>query len=192
MSSSNFASSFSPYTLPPDDPSRNSMSPSATGNSQSRIWPSPYIPPRPYETSYQSGGTSLFNTFTSAVNNSVDEEQQSQWETKSCLRVDVLAASAYLLGPISALILLITETHNDYVRFHAYQSALLMTPLLVVRILVSLLRFPSWFCTFFTLLLSVSALSMAAQAFSSASGGRLSRYHLPKLGTLADRWVSEE
>ncbi|KIK94360.1 hypothetical protein PAXRUDRAFT_455770 [Paxillus rubicundulus Ve08.2h10] len=66
-----------------------------------------------------------------------------------------------------------------------------MTPLLVMRILASLLQFYSWSCTFFTLL-SVSALSMAAKAFSSASGGRHSRYHLPKLGTLADRWVSEE
>ncbi|KAF9229297.1 hypothetical protein BS17DRAFT_665238, partial [Gyrodon lividus] len=57
--------------------------------------------------------------------------------SRHSLRVDVLTASAYLLGLISALILLVLETHNDYVRFHAYQSALLMTPLLVVRILIS-------------------------------------------------------
>ena len=64
------------------------------------------------------------------------------WETRHGLRVDMLAAFAYVLGPISgacalcspcrtcallrplmhvlptALTLLIVETYNDFVRFH--------------------------------------------------------------------------
>jgi uncharacterized membrane protein len=64
------------------------------------------------------------------------------WETRFGTRVDVLAAFAYVLGPISgvyihirlawkaqqltntriALLLLILETHNDYVRFHGESS----------------------------------------------------------------------
>jgi uncharacterized membrane protein len=96
--------------------------------------------------------------------------------------VDVLAALAYLGGPlagmpfllshvgcfadrsgVTALVLLILETVNDYVRFHgrhppripsfnksdcsspvAYQSALLTTPLLVVWMLMRLIGFWGW------------------------------------------------
>ncbi|KIJ68437.1 hypothetical protein HYDPIDRAFT_106633 [Hydnomerulius pinastri MD-312] len=188
--SSKSASSFAPYTLPPDDPSRISAQP-ATVKPQSRPWFPVTAPSRYYETSYQSGGIPSFNSSAGAVDNDV-EGRQNQWETRYGLRVDMLAAFAYLLGPMSALTLLVLETHNDYVRFHAYQSALLTTPLLLVRILASLLRFPSWICAFFTIVLFVSAFSMATRAFWGASRDGLSRYHLPKLGPLADQWVSEE
>lgn len=70
------------------------------------------------------------------------------------------------------------ETHNDYVRFHgdllpfltdsslsssltAYQSALLMTPLLFVRISASLLGFPPWMRSFFTIAFALFAFFMA-------------------------------
>ena len=64
------------------------------------------------------------------------ESQINQWGSKMGLRIDVMAALAYALGPISgesrisigratgnnllrtALLFLILETQNDYVRFH--------------------------------------------------------------------------
>ena len=62
------------------------------------------------------------------------ESQQNVWLTRIPLRVDVLAAFTYVLGPISGLascsillhsvdicsafLILILETQNDYVRFH--------------------------------------------------------------------------
>lgn len=70
----------------------------------------------------------------------VEEGRVNQWQTRFGWRTDVVAASAYLLGPISgelnssldahadadvcpvmlaALILLILETHSDYIRFHS-------------------------------------------------------------------------
>jgi len=108
------------------------------------------------------------------------------------MRVDVLAAVAYLLGPISALSLLIIETRNDYVRFHAYQSALLTTPLVVIRIFASLLQFPSWMRTFITLLIICPQLYMASRAYRDASHNGLVRYQLPMIGLLADQWLREE
>lgn len=45
--------------------------------------------------------------------------------------------------------------------YAAYQSALLTTPLLLIRILASLLRFAPWMRTFFTLLLVIPSLYMA-------------------------------
>ncbi|KAF8445950.1 hypothetical protein L210DRAFT_993118 [Boletus edulis BED1] len=179
---SSFAGSFAPYTPPPDDPSRLPSQPV----SRSRIWFSQDT------ASYQSGG--LSSTVVSAVAPSTDIErgQHNDWETTYGLRVDVLAAFAYVLGPISAFVLLVLETHNDYVRFHAYQAALLMTPLLTAYILAAVLQFPSWICSFLAFLLCLSGFSMATQAFLSAFRGELSRYDLPKLGSLADQWVDEE
>ncbi|KAI9572956.1 hypothetical protein HD554DRAFT_2185226 [Boletus coccyginus] len=180
---SNVGASFSPYTPPPDDLSNF---PPRTA-SHSRIWFSES------SVSYQSGGLPS-STVVSAAAAGTDIERggHNEWETTYGLRVDVLAAFAYLLGPISALALLILETHNDYVRFHAYQAALLMTPLLTAYILAPVLQFPSWISSFLAFLLCVSGFSMATQAFLGAYRGGFSRYHFPKLGSLADQWVDEE
>lgn len=128
------------------------------------------------------------------------ESGTNAWETAYGMRVEVLAAFAYLLGPISgeletiflapctktpppALALLIFETHNDYVRFHgahlqshmchilklfvarplslAYQCSLLSTPLILIRILASLLGFAPFLQTTFTLLVVIPLLFMA-------------------------------
>ncbi|KAJ9117582.1 hypothetical protein QFC22_004432 [Naganishia vaughanmartiniae] len=45
------------------------------------------------------------------------------WESRLGLRIDVLAALAYLGGPLAALLLLILETVNDYVRFHGARTS---------------------------------------------------------------------
>ncbi|KAG1825948.1 uncharacterized protein BJ212DRAFT_1317122 [Suillus subaureus] len=183
--SSSFASSFAPYTPPPDDSSYRSA---ISSNSKARPWFPVHSSSRGTEISYQSGGLPTFNNSISGH----EDVQQDLWETSYGLRVDVLSAFAYILGPISALILLVLETHNDYVRFHAYQSALLMTPLLLVRIFASLLGFPSWMRSFLTITFALSALFMAVRAYLGASREGLTRYHLPRIGPLAERWVFEE
>ena len=124
-------------TPPPDDPAYVSSTKPA-----SRPW-FPVQGSSHQVASYQSGGIPTFNTSQAGgLGNTEDAEVEngsSMWETRYGLRVDMLAASAYVLGPISgeysyycccccpmsgayttwlALILLIVETHNDYVRFH--------------------------------------------------------------------------
>ncbi|TCD71519.1 hypothetical protein EIP91_008900 [Steccherinum ochraceum] len=204
--SAKFASSFAPYTPPPDDPSYASSS---------RPEARPWFPPQ-NTTSYQSGGIPTFNTSQAggigAVEDAEAESGSSAWETTYHMKVDALAAFAYIFGPFSgtpsvytssvtvivpnpvspALALLIFERHNDYVRFHAYQSALLSTPLVLLRILVSLLGFPSWLRTVLTFLLVAPLLYMTWRAFVDASRHGLARFHLPRIGPVADRWVSEE
>ncbi|KAG1801609.1 uncharacterized protein HD556DRAFT_893191 [Suillus plorans] len=187
--SSSFASSFAPYTPPPDDSSYRSA-PSSSSKAQS--WFPVHSSSRGTEISYQSGGLPTFNNSISGHEDTQEDVQQNQWETSYGMRVDVLSAFAYILGPISALILLVLETHNDYVRFHAYQSALLMTPLLLVRIFASLLGFPSWMRSFLTISFALSALFMAVRAYFGASRGGLTRYHIQIIGPLAERWVFEE
>ncbi|THH16991.1 hypothetical protein EW146_g3731 [Bondarzewia mesenterica] len=187
--SSNYATSFAPYAPPPDEPDYNQPSSSRVA----RPW-FPVHTSSQQVTSYQSGGIPTWNTSASGGMGAVDqaEEQQNQWETRYKTRVDVLAACAYVIGPVSALTLLIAETHNDYVRFHAYQSALLTTPLLLIRIMASLFGFPSFMCTFFTLLLVFPALFMAYHAYRGAAQNGMARFHLPGIGQLAEQWLQEE
>ncbi|KAJ6610897.1 hypothetical protein B0H10DRAFT_2165964 [Mycena sp. CBHHK59/15] len=189
MSSSTHFASFSPYTPPPDDPAALAT----TSKPPAKPWFPAHVSYNA-DTSYQSGGIPTFNASASGGLGAVEEAegQQNQWETRHGLRVDLLAAVAYILGPISALALLIIETHNDYVRFHAYQSALMTTPLAVIRIFATLLQFPAWMRTLFTLLIISSQLYMAIRAYLDASRNGLARFQLPYVGPIAERWLEEE
>lgn len=57
--------------------------------------------------SYQSGGVPTFNTSQAgglgALEDAEAENGANSWDTRYGLRVDVLAAFAYLLGPISGV-----------------------------------------------------------------------------------------
>ncbi|KAI0825140.1 hypothetical protein BC628DRAFT_293216 [Trametes gibbosa] len=189
MSSTNTShfASFAAYTPPPDDPAYAGPA----SKSISRAWF-----PAPQPTSYQSGGIPTFNTSQAGGLGSAEdaeaESAMSMWETRYGFRVDLSAAFAYLLGPISALILLITETHNDFVRFHAYQSALLTTPLAVLRILASLLHFPAFLRLILSLLLVLPPLYMAWRAYIDAARNGLVRFQIPFIGPLAEHWVLDE
>lgn len=189
MSTDKYSKTFAPYTPPPDDPSLASSSNSKPATA--RAWfPSQHI------TSYQSGGMPTFDTSQAGGAGAAEEAQESSgvnaWETRFGMRVDLLAVFAYLLGPLSALIILILETHNDYVRFHAYQSAALSTPLLLIRALASLVRFPQFLRTTMTLCTVVILLFMAWRAYIDAARNGLARFQLPIIGPSAERWVSEE
>ncbi|ORX38504.1 hypothetical protein BD324DRAFT_641634 [Kockovaella imperatae] len=103
-----------------------------------------------------------------------------------------MAAAAYLGGPITALVLLILETQNDYVRFHAYQSALLTTPLLALILFFHLVISLPAFLQILLIIGSVGiTLWTSFRAWKDAQEG-LSRYWLPYIGEVAERWVSEE
>lgn len=108
----------------------------------------------------------------------------------------------------AALLFLILETRNDYVRFHgkclythpdacsdsyaAYQSALLTTPLLVLLLLFNLLiPLPAFLRTLFTVVAVGGTLYAAFRAWKDAQEG-LERFWLPYIGPVAERWVSEE
>ncbi|PON27584.1 hypothetical protein TGAM01_v203351 [Trichoderma gamsii] len=69
----------------------------------------------------------------------------SEFDTSLGLRLDYEASLAYLaFPPIGAVILLILERNSDYVRFHAWQSALLFTAIMVFHLLFSWSSFLSW------------------------------------------------
>ncbi|KAI0033168.1 hypothetical protein K488DRAFT_85171 [Vararia minispora EC-137] len=190
--------SFAPYAPPPDEQLN------ASDQSSSSRFNRPWFPSQPslsysQSQSYQSGGVPTLETATATgfgsddvVAAAVEDGPSSLWETRFGYRVDVLAAFAYVLGPISAFLLLALETHNDYARFHAYQSALLSTPLLLLRIIASIFALAGFFKLLFSLLLVGPCLFMAYRAFIDASRNGLARYHLPFVGDLADQWLHDE
>ncbi|GJJ09675.1 hypothetical protein Clacol_003899 [Clathrus columnatus] len=183
MDASKFASTFAPYTPPPDDPavqrSTVNSKPSRFSRAKGPWFSSSADSPR-IEPSYQSGAVPSFGNH---VTNVIDSEEGGNagqlWETRYNWRVDMCAASTYLLGPITA-----------------YQAALFTTPLWLIRIIASFI-FPSWLQTLLTVLIILAQIGMAdvtdsLRAYRDASLSGLARYQLPYVGEIADRWVIEE
>jgi len=74
-----------------------------------------------------------------------DRETVNQFETSLPIRLDWEAVMAYiLLPPAGGVFLLITEHKSDYVRFHAWQSALLFAFLVVLHVIFSFTKIISF------------------------------------------------
>ena len=196
MSTRQDFASFAAYTPPPDAP------PEPASQSKAKR---PWFPAHQSSnfvqsvagpssvSSYQAGAVPTFGNSIGGGAGAVEDQMGvNEWETRFGWRVDLEAPVAYLGGPITALILLILETSNDFVRFHAYQSALLSTPLLLLRGLLGLLRFPNFLQFLSTMSIVIAALYMAFRAFRDANGAGLVRYQLPYIGIMAERWLGEE
>ena len=90
-----------PKAPPPDDPSHPSHPPSTSRFA--RPW-FPAQPPTREVTSYQSGGIPTWETAIAGGSGADEEAEtqiQNQWETRYKMRVDLLSAWAYILGPIT-------------------------------------------------------------------------------------------
>ncbi|MBW0522559.1 hypothetical protein O181_062274 [Austropuccinia psidii MF-1] len=108
------------------------------------------------------------------------------YETRFGWRVDVLAAMAYLT-PLWAIVLLITETRNDFVRIHAYQSLLLAIPLAGLHFLF----LSSHVLQVLLLTLECGLYGwLGFQAYCAAE--TLERNLLPIIGPISERWTMEE
>ncbi|KAH9812536.1 hypothetical protein DFH28DRAFT_978819 [Melampsora americana] len=108
------------------------------------------------------------------------------YETRFGWRVDLLSAFCYCT-PLMAILMLIVETRNDFVRIHAYQSLLIALPL-------AFLHFIFLASHFFQVLFFLVDLGLYGwlgyQAYFDAEV--LERKLLPYVGPLAERWTEEE
>jgi hypothetical protein len=109
---------------------------------------------------------------------------------------------------MTAVALLILETRNDWVRFHAFQSLLLTAVLLLLHVFFLWSSFLSWFLFLvdvalfwwlaYVFLPPLFHLTRDPRADPSHSwrafhdAELLKRWHIPTLGDLAARWVEEE
>ncbi|KAI8148865.1 hypothetical protein BJV82DRAFT_483514, partial [Fennellomyces sp. T-0311] len=112
----------------------------------------------------------------------------NKYETRLPIRVDVEAALAYALGPITGILLIILETKNDYVRFHAWQSSALFLFLMCVHfVLMFISSVLSWMLFAVDILL---ILGLGYRAY--LDGASLERTYVPYFGQLAQEWVDTE
>jgi uncharacterized membrane protein len=72
------------------------------------------------------------------------EDDFTLFSTSLGLRLDYEAVLAYILPPFSGVFLLIMEHQSDYVRFHAWQSALVWSFLGVIHVIFSWSTVISW------------------------------------------------
>ncbi|KAF4550933.1 Hypothetical protein D9617_15g042870 [Elsinoe fawcettii] len=110
------------------------------------------------------------------------------FETSLGFRMDVEAALAYLLlPPAGGVALLVFEHKSDYVRFHAWQSALVFSAAFVLHLLFSWTSVLSW-------MLFVGDIALIGyltyHAYRDAE--TLDRCELPFFGRLASRFVDSE
>lgn len=92
----------------------------------------------------------------------------------------------------------------------AYQSALLTTPMILVSVFASLVRFPKWLLILLNITLALGVCYMGYvssiypicvhtkfnyfryRAYKDATEAGMARFRLPWMGELADRWVGDE
>ncbi|KAM0343108.1 hypothetical protein ACHAPU_008856 [Fusarium lateritium] len=112
----------------------------------------------------------------------------SEFDTSLGMRLDYEACLAYLaFPPLGAIVLLILERNSDYVRFHAWQSALLFTAIMVFHLIFSWSIFLSWL--FF---LGDAALIAFLTLRAYRDAEILDRFEIPFFGALASRFLDDE
>ncbi|KAI8644011.1 hypothetical protein BD408DRAFT_442102 [Parasitella parasitica] len=184
---------FAPYSPSPDE-DRTLQSPKKQQKQQQQS-------NRPSYSSYQAGSDSYAEqgllgsgngAGSSTSGPSIFDGQQAvrvnKYETSLPIRVDVEACLAYVLGPVTGLLLLIFERQNDYVRFHAWQSSLTFSALMLAQFIVLFVSsFLSWVLFFFNIFL-LAWLSYRAYL----DGASLERYEVPYFGIIASEYVDTE
>ncbi|KAH6678047.1 hypothetical protein B0J14DRAFT_534097 [Halenospora varia] len=185
---------------PPPRPSldgpagRRSFSP-PNGRRSSSFSPAPALqspvnpPPtqNPWAASASAFGNSVFGNH-GDVEAGNREDRLNEFETSLPIRLDYEACLAYLLlPPAGGVLLLIAERKSDYVRFHAWQSALLFTAMFVLHLIFSWSTFLSW-VIFLVDLGLIGFLTMRAYRDADT----LDRCEVPFFGALASRILDDE
>jgi uncharacterized membrane protein len=144
-------------------------------------------------TDLESGGARPYNDryndyIGSAALQGAGQTSTSVFETSLGLPLHVEACLAYLLlPPAGGVVLLLFEHKSDYVRFHAWQSALLFSAMFLIHVIFSWTKIISWML----FVVDVAAiLYLAAGAWRNAD--TLDRVELPFVGRLASSFVDDE
>ncbi|KAF4978896.1 hypothetical protein FZEAL_4782 [Fusarium zealandicum] len=121
----------------------------------------------------------------------------SEFDTSLGMRLDYEACLAYVaFPPLGAIILLILEKNSDFVRhdilttsnrFHAWQSALLFTAIMIFHLVFAWSSFLSWLFFLCDLAL-ISVLTLRAYRDAEI----LDRFEVPFFGALATRFLNDE
>ena len=101
-----------------------------------------------------------------------------------------MAAAAYLLGPITGIVLLLGERNNTYVRFHAMQSTLVFGGLLLLNIVLGIVPILGWIVALIlSPILLIGGFILWIFLMWKAYSGE--KYKLPYFGELAERQLTK-
>lgn len=125
-------------------------------------------------------------------------DDDADLETTLWLDEHTLGGFAYVLGVVSGALLIVLEDENPYIRFHAIQSTLvfsglLLASLFVVGLELLVVGLPTGGWVIGTVLAFVGTLlwlsGLALWIFLVVTAARGERYHLPHIGPLAEQYV---
>ncbi len=99
-------------------------------------------------------------------------------------------AIAYLLGPITGIVLLLTEKENKYVRFHAMQSTIVFGAYILLYIILGIVPVLGWIIAILlSPILTLAAFVLWLVLMWKAYNGE--EYKLPYFGDLTQRQLSK-
>lgn len=102
----------------------------------------------------------------------------------------LMGALAYLLGPVTGIVFLVVEKKNEYVRFHAMQSAILFGGILLLSVALGIIPVLGWFIALIIspLIGLVSFILWLVLMWKAYSG---EKYKLPYVGDLAEKQLAK-
>jgi len=101
-----------------------------------------------------------------------------------------MGALAYLLGPVTGIVLLLTEKKSEYIRFHAMQSTIVFGAFLLIYLVFGIVPVLGWIIAILlspilTLLSFVLWLVLMWKAYNGE------KYKLPYFGDLAEKQLAK-
>lgn len=110
--------------------------------------------------------------------------------TSSASNENLLGALAYLLGPITGIILLLVEKSNSFIRFHAMQSTLVFGALFLLNIALGIVPVLHWLIA---VLISpvISLISFILWIILMWKAFNGEKYKLPYFGELAEKYLEK-
>lgn len=102
----------------------------------------------------------------------------------------MMGAVAYLLGPVTGVLLLLTEKKNAYVRFHAMQSTLVFGGILLLYVVLAIVPIIGWLIlvVLSSILPLVSFILWLVLMWKAYNG---EQYKLPYFGNLAQKQLEK-
>jgi uncharacterized membrane protein len=102
----------------------------------------------------------------------------------------MMGALAYLLGPVTGIVLLLVEKKNEYVRFHAMQSTVVFGAILLLEIVLGIVPVLGWIMALIlspliALVTFVLWLLLMWKAFNGV------KFKLPYFGDLAEKQLAK-
>ena len=102
----------------------------------------------------------------------------------------LMGALAYLLGPITGIIFLITEKKNSYIRFHAMQSTIVFGAFLLFNIVLGIIPILGWLIALIiSPILAIASFVLWLVLMWKAYSGE--KYKLPYFGNLAEKQLDK-